>query len=188
MPGNFFKQIKIPNRKLAGEFDQFGMVFPGNWQGKTLPTMGSWDQKIKIIKSYFMDWVNRSNLLFILTAPFIYALWIPAIILDIFLFIYQTVCFPVYEIPRVNRNEYIAMDRHRLSYLNNVEKFNCLFCGYFNGLISYAREIASRTEQYWCPIKHARKLKGQHKRYHKFIAHEDGGKYREKLWELRKSI
>ena len=28
------------------------------------------------------------------------------------------------------------------------EKFNCVYCGYFTGVISYAQEIAGKTEQY----------------------------------------
>lgn len=34
-----------------------------------------------------------------------------------------------------------------------MEKVNCVYCSYFNGLMSYLREIAGRTEQYWCPIR-----------------------------------
>jgi hypothetical protein len=59
----------------------------------------------------------------------------------------------------------VVIDRHRLGYLNPVQKLNCVFCGYGNGVIAYAREITARTEQYWCPIKHALKVKGSHDRY-----------------------
>jgi hypothetical protein len=46
----------------------------------------------------------------------------------------------------------ISFDRRKLAYLNAIEKLNC---DYANGILTYAREIASRTEQFWCPIKHA---------------------------------
>jgi len=36
-------------------------------------------------------------------------------------------------------------------YLNIMEKVNCLYCGYLNGLTAYAQEIGGRREQYWCP-------------------------------------
>jgi len=40
---------------------------------------------------------------------------------------------------------------------------------YENGLAGYFREIAARTEQYWCPIKHARRIKAAHGRYPRFF-------------------
>lgn len=45
------------------------------------------------------------------------------------------------------------LDRHKLSYLNSIEKFNGVYCGCANGLIAYVREITARTEQYWCPVR-----------------------------------
>ncbi len=185
---DFFNQFKFPEIKLVGEFDRFDKEMFGEWEQKITPVLDSWDQQFQAWESIAMDWVNRSNLLFVITAPFIYALWIPAILLDIFLFCFQLFCFPVYGIPRVKRNEYIVIDRHRLTYLNRLEKFNCLFCGYFNGLIAYAREVASRTEQYWCPIKHAGKLKSPHRRYQKFVEYEDEDEYRANLKSMRNSL
>jgi len=121
----------------------------------------------------------------LLTAPIIYACIFPALFLDLVVSFYQAVCFRVYGIPRVSREDYIVVDRHQLQYLNLIEKMNCVYCGYFNGLIAYTQEIAARTEQYWCPIKHARKLAGLHSRYHKFIEYGDGEDYENKLDRLR---
>ncbi len=106
----------------------------------------------------------ESSFLTVLTAPMIYSLFVPLTMLDHFISIDQRVCFPVYGIPRVVRDEYVVIDRHMLSYLNVIEKLNCVYCGYGNGVLTYAREIAARTEQYWCPIKHARMNKGVHNR------------------------
>ncbi|MFT4580172.1 MAG: hypothetical protein ACI9UO_003027 [Nitrospinales bacterium] len=82
--------------------------------------------------------------------------------LDLVMSIYQRICFPVYGIPKVRRGDYIVIDRQYLSYLNITEQLNCIYCGYFNGVMGYTREIAGQTEQYWCPIKHARKIKALH--------------------------
>lgn len=108
--------------------------------------------------------------------------------LDFFIFFYQRICFPVYGIPFVKRNDYISLDRHRLGYLNFVEKVNCDYCGYFNGLIAYSREVASRTEQYFCPIRHAARTKGVHSRYADFFAYGDATAYQKKLNELRAQV
>lgn len=99
----------------------------------------------------------EAPLLNILTTPIIWSCLLPAAILDLVVSIYHGVCFPVNGIPKVKRSDYIIIDRHALPYLNLIEKINCEYCGYFNGLIAYVQEIAARTEQYWCPIRHARK-------------------------------
>ena len=94
-------------------------------------------------------------------------------------------CFPVYGIPRVRRRDYFAFDREQLAFLNAVEKINCAYCAYANGLLAYVREIASRTEEYWCPIKHARRLLGTHPRYAGFVDYGDADAYRHDLESLR---
>lgn len=124
----------------------------------------------------------------ILTAPIIYSMIIPAVIMDIFVSIYQAVCFRAYGIERVKRDEYIIIDRHKLPYLNLLQKLNCVYCGYFNGLIGYVQEIASRTEQYWCPIRHSKTPKGVHRRYLNFIEYGDGKNIKEAIEALREKI
>jgi len=43
----------------------------------------------------------------VLTAPIIYAVIVPLVLLDLFVTVYQSVCFPVYGIPKVRRREYL---------------------------------------------------------------------------------
>ena len=83
--------------------------------------------------------------------------------------------------------DYLVFDRHHLAYLNALEKLNCAYCAYANGLIAYVREIASRTEEYWCPIKHARRLIGAHAYYATFEDYGDAEGYRRRLEELRET-
>ncbi len=99
--------------------------------------------------------VERSGTLRnLLSAPFIYSMILPFLIFDISLEIYHRVCFFLYRIPYVRRRDYILIDRHKLPYLSLLEKVNCAYCGYANGLINYARAVAAETEKYWCAIKH----------------------------------
>ncbi|HUI60227.1 MAG TPA: hypothetical protein VLX90_08385, partial [Steroidobacteraceae bacterium] len=107
--------------------------------------------------------------LLLITAPVIYAPLLAFVLLDAMVTVYQTVCFPIYGIARVRRRDYLIFDRFPLAYLNLIERINCLYCSYANGLIAYVREIASRTEQYWCPIKHARRVIAAHARYPRFV-------------------
>jgi hypothetical protein len=126
--------------------------------------------------------------LVILTAPIIYSLIIPFVLLDVFITTYQAVCFPAYGIPKVRRADYFAFDRRHLAYLNAIERLNCEYCTYANGLIAYVREVVSRTEQYWCPIKHAMRVMGTHERYSGFEDYGDAKGYRGQLERHRQSL
>ncbi len=137
------------------------------------------------LRTRLSTYVLNARLLVILTAPVIYALIVPLVLLDLFVTIYQAVCFPVYGIPKARRRDYLVFDRHHLAYLNALEKLNCAYCSYANGLIAYVREIASRTEQYWCPIKHARRVIGAHPRYASFEDYGDAEGYRKWLEQFQ---
>lgn len=141
--------------------------------------------KHRLLKARLLRHIFGARPAMILTAPVIYALIIPVLLLDLFVAVYQTVCFPVYGIPRVRRSDSLAFDREQLAYLNVIEKLNCAYCAYANGVFAYVREVASRTEQYWCPIKHARRVLGVHARYGSFVDFGDGDAYRHELERLR---
>lgn len=89
-----------------------------------------------------------------ISIPFIYAPFFFMIPMDIILEIYHRICFPLYGIPYIQRRKYIKIDRQKLSYLNWIQKINCVYCGYANGLFPYGGAICAATERYWCPIKH----------------------------------
>lgn len=137
------------------------------------------------LKTSVLAYLRTARPLVILTAPVIYSVSLPLVLLDLSVTLYQAVCFPVYGIAKVSRRDHFAFDRHRLGYLNSIEKLNCFYCSYANGLISYVREIAARTEQYWCPIKHARKLEGLHARYPLFVDYGDADDFAKRQEELR---
>ncbi len=122
----------------------------------------------KEFKQALWRYVFGGQFLTTITAPIIYSLIVPFVFLDIMVTIYQAICFRVYGIPRVSRKDYFVVDRHKLAYLNLLQKLNCVYCGYGNGLLAYVSEIAARTEAYWCPIKHGRSLKNYHRYYGDF--------------------
>ncbi|OGY87348.1 MAG: hypothetical protein A2233_01445 [Candidatus Kerfeldbacteria bacterium RIFOXYA2_FULL_38_24] len=90
----------------------------------------------------------------LLSAPIIYSGIIPVIIADLWIEIYHRLCFPLYGIPYVRRKSYVRIDRHKLSYLTRLQKINCMYCGYVNGVVQYWVKIAGETEKYWCGIAH----------------------------------
>ncbi len=124
--------------------------------------------------------LRRSGLLAVLAAPVVYGLIVPLVLLDLAVVLFQAVCFPVYGIAKAVRSEYVVIDRHRLGYLNGIEKLNCAYCGYANGVIAFIHEVASRAEEHWCPIKHARKVRPPHRRYYDFADYGDAEGYFEK--------
>ncbi len=180
---NYFKLFQF---ELAGGLQKLEKEVRAEWEEKVTNTFDKTELRYELWVSEIVGRVHQSKILFVLTAPFIYALWFPALIMDFFITVYQKLCFPIYGIPLVIRNDFIVLDRYRLPYLNKLEKFNCFFCGYFNGLIAYTREVASRTEQYWCPIKHSKKLNSAHDRYKRFYSYGDSKSYRQDLGGLQK--
>jgi hypothetical protein len=162
-----------------------------------------WHYRLERGQAIFVDRVRRrharlrqsiprflldGSLLNLATAPVIYSLAVPLVLLDAWITLYQWICFPIYGIARVRRRDYIVIDRHRLAYLNAIEKANCVYCGYANGMLAYVREVASRTEQYWCPIKHASRLRDAHARYRHFVDYGDARGYRRRLPQLRTDL
>lgn len=124
----------------------------------------------------------------LLIAPFVYGVVIPLLVLDLAVWLFQAVCFRVWNIAPVRRSDYIVLDRYQLGYLNGVQKLNCVYCGYANGLVAYVREVAARTEQYWCPIKHAVRTRNPHARYRAFVEYGDAESYRQRLRQLRDEV
>ncbi len=157
-------------------------------QGKQARLAEEFLRQQKRYKIGLFRFLLRSNLLDIVTAPVIYIGWIPFLLMDLFVTVYQTICFPVYRIPKVKRSDYLVFDREDLPYLNIIEKFNCFYCSYGNGVAAYTREVAARTEQYWCPIKHARRIKAAHERYPRFFDHGDAEAFRQGLNRLRRQF
>ena len=142
----------------------------------------------KLIKTGLLTFLRKSPLATLIVAPAVYVLVVPLALLDLGVYVFQLVCFTAWGMERTNRSDYIIVDRHRLAYLNGIEKLNCAYCGYANGVIAYAREAASRSEQYWCPIKHALRVRTPHQRYRRFVDYGDAQGFRSRLDELRREV
>ena len=140
------------------------------------------------LKQSVPKFLSESDIRNLLSAPFIYSLIVPIGILDVWITLYQTICFRLYGIARVRRSNYIVIDRQHLAYLNVIEKLNCVYCGYANGVFSYVREVAGRTEQYWCPIRHAKRVHAPHTHYREFVDFGDATSYQRRLPILRREL
>jgi len=182
------EKIKKLEKELAEEIQNQEEMFFYKIRGGKVLFEKNVKKKHKAIVKTVSRYLSDAELLNILTAPAIWFCILPALFMDLVVTFYQAICFRVYGIPRVKRNKYIVIDRRSLSYLNGIEKLNCAYCGYFNGLIAYVQEVAARTEQYWCPIKHARRTALNHSRYGKFFEYGDGDGYRNKIEEVRRDF
>lgn len=145
-------------------------------------------QRQRQFRTGVLQYLARSELRNIVTAPVIYSMIVPLLLVDICVSLYQALCFPLYRIEKVKRRDYMAFDRAQLAYLNAIEKFHCSYCSYANGLAAYVREIIARTEQYWCPIRHARRLLQTHSHYGEFVDYGDAEAYRSELKRLRQEL
>jgi len=139
-------------------------------------------------KTGLISYLAHGRVATAVTAPALYIGIVPFALLDLFLAIFQAVCFPVYGIAKVVRKNYVIFDRGRLQYLNLLERLNCAYCSYVNGLCAYATEVAARTEQHWCPIQHAAPVRTPHSRYTYFFDYGDAARYRRELAALRSGL
>lgn len=173
-------QIKLLQGELEAEFAIRRAKLRYTLQG----TRAVFDEEIlraqRELRVGLVKYVFNASWLTVLTAPVIYGMIVPFVILDITLTVYQWICFPVYGIEKVKRSDYFIFDRYHLAYLNILEAINCAYCSYGNGLLAYGSEIAGRTEEYWCPIKHARKAISAHQHYIGFADFGDAKTFREK--------
>ena len=156
------QEIENKRKELAEEYERIKKKY--NFEYIKWKITFSKEQKLENKKKKRSFWQTTKSTTFreYLSIPFIYSMMIPAVILDLFLFMYQQTAMRLYRIPLVKRSDYITLERKHLDYLNWVEKLNCIYCSYVNWLFAYALEIAWITEKYWCPIKHAKKMTSSH--------------------------
>ncbi|HQO16978.1 MAG TPA: hypothetical protein PLG02_08445 [Methylotenera sp.] len=154
-------------------------------KGKRVEFEQSIKETHRRLKRNFFRWLVTDRPQNLITGPIIYSMIVPLLITDLFITFYQLTCFPIYGIKKVKRADYIIFDRQHLNYLNFIEKFHCTYCAYGTGMIAYISEIVGRTEQYFCPIKHARKILGTHSRYAHFLEYGEADNYEAKLEAMR---
>jgi hypothetical protein len=140
------------------------------------------------LKKNVFRWLVTNRPQNLITGPIIYGMALPLLLMDLLVTLYQWTCFPIYGITKVRRSDYIVFDRHHLGFLNMIEKFHCTYCEYGNGLMGYMVEILARTEEYFCPIKHAHKVLGTHARYQRFLNYGDASDYENKLEAYRVAL
>lgn len=179
-------ELLVKIRTLQDELEAEYCRTRDEWAQKKQELADEFLRQQRRYKTGLFRFLLRTRFLVALTAPVIYLGWIPFLLMDLFVSIYQVICFPIYRIPKVRRADYLVFDRQDLPYLNIIEKFNCFYCSYGNGVAAYAREVAARTEQYWCPIKHARRVKAAHERYPDFFDYGDAEAFQQGLNRLRK--
>jgi hypothetical protein len=181
-------QISILEDEIQSELNKQGSKWFYQIQGKRIEFERSIKETHRSIKMGIIHWFMTVRPQNYLTAPIIYGMAVPMVLFDLGVTFYQWTCFPIYGISRVRRSDYIVFDRRHLAYLNFIEKFDCLYCSYGNGLMAYATEIFARTEQYFCPIKHAQKVVGRHARYKYFLDYGDAADLHNKFEEIRVAL
>ncbi len=175
------EKINALNKQLSKKYNQLAEKYGFSFSGKKIVFSQPVRQKNKTFRIPTWKYVIPKNIRHLLSLPFIYMMVVPLVLLDLFITLYHAVAFPLYQIPKVKRRDFIVYDRQFLDYLNLLEKIHCLYCSYANGLLAYSVEIAGRTERYWCPIKAARKPKFSHGWYSDFADYGNPEEWNEKF-------
>jgi len=183
-----YQKIKDLEEELEDEFIQAREKLNYRIEGKRILFENSVAAYHRSLRKTAYRYFRDAHIGHLFTAPVIYSMVFPIAVIDLTATIYQSICFPVYGIEKVPRSEYMVIDRHKLLYLNIFEKLNCVYCGYANGVFGYVMEIGGATENYWCPIKHARRVKRPHPFYHRFTDYGDAEGFRERMSRLRRGI
>ena len=181
-------RIRQLEEELEADFKRRRLVLEADFEHRRVHFEQAVLERHRQFRTGLLAYLLHSELRHMLSAPFVYSLLAPMLVLDVALTAYQWICFPLFRIPRVRRRECWVYDRSHLAYLNALEKLNCAYCSYGNGLAAYFSEIASRTEQYWCPIKHSRRVAHAHVRYHRFVDYGDAENYARQLQGLRDEL
>lgn len=101
--------------------------------------------RFSLLFPIFGSHVQRIGLIRTLAGLLPMYLCIPILIIFHFttaLFTYQQLIAPLFSLPPLSWRNYIIIDRYRIRELSWLDKFNCMFCGYANGLTTMVnREI-----------------------------------------------
>lgn len=182
------KQITQLEEELAENLRQRQQSVSYHLKGKKVEFEAAMSQRHRQLKKSVLRTLLIDRPQNFLTSPIIYGMAIPLVLFDLLISFYQYTCFPVYGVARVKRRQYFIYDRDQLQYLNLIQKVNCHYCAYGNGLMAYASEIIARTEQYFCPIKHAKKRLGAHPRYLDYSEYGDAEHFEQDQKRLRKQL
>ena len=185
---DILERINQLEEELQAELKRRRDAFEADFEHKRIHFERAVLEQQRRFKTGLFKYVAQADLRNAISAPIIYGLIVPMLVLDAALTVYQWLCFPLYRIQRVRRKDCWTYDRAHLAYLNVLEKLNCAYCSYGNGLAAYFTEIASRTEQYWCPIKHARRVRHAHSRYNHFVDYGDAEGFKAELQQLREQL
>lgn len=190
--GNTIREILLKieslNTDLREEYDRLSQKYGFSLQKRKIIFLDEFRKRNATFRFPAWKYVIPTNIRHFFSIPFIYGMIIPTVILDIFLTVYQAFAFRLYRIPLVKRSEYVVFDRRFLDYLNFIQKVNCLYCSYVNGIFAYAVEIGARTERYWCPIKAANKPKFSHGWYKDFADYGNPEEWKEKFTDEEKAF
>lgn len=111
------------------------MVRTATVPGRTRPA--DWTLMYPIFGSHIrrIGWTRTlaGGLSMYLCIPFLIVMHVTACVA-----LYQWLLRPLLGTPRVRWADHVIIDRHRIAGMSGFDKFNCMFCGYANGLTTMA--------------------------------------------------
>src|SRR3979409_1902442 len=112
MPRMF--DVLDPIRQLETELEQEIAAAQKQWHYRIDAGRVRFEEAVhrrhKALKQSVAQFLRESSIPSVLTGPVIWSVVLPFLLLDLWVSLYQRICFPIYGIDRVRRSDYIAMD------------------------------------------------------------------------------
>jgi hypothetical protein len=184
--GAIVKKIRELEEEFEEEITRVGKDIKYRIEGRKILFERSVMEYHRSLRTSIYRYLRITNVKNLILSAGIYIMFFPVAVIDLLVFLFQSIVFPRLGLEKVSRSEFIVFDRHKLQYLNFFQKVGCVYCSYVNGVAAYYSEVAGAAESYYCPIKHARRIRKPHAYYHEFVPYGHAEEYRERINELRK--
>ena len=106
------EEIREREEELEDAIKTHEVEFLYRLEGTKIKFEQAVEQAHRKLKVGIIHWLRKSNPLNVLSAPVIYAMIFPFMLLDLTISIYQLICFSLYNIQKVDRKK---VYRHRPS-------------------------------------------------------------------------
>lgn len=113
--------------------------------------MNNKTKDISLLFPIFGSHIKRIGWLRTLSGAFAMFLCIPGLMIAHLTFtvlLYQWLVCPLLGIKHVRWKDYVIIDRHRIKALSRIDRLNCKFCGYANGLCGMMNQEYDNLAEY----------------------------------------
>ena len=123
---DLFERITCLERELEAELNRVRATWDYHIEAGRVRFERDVRRAHRRLKQSIPQYLRESSIATIICAPLVYSMIVPIALLDLWISIFQAICFRIFGIALVGRSKYIVVDRKHLTYLNGIEKLNCV--------------------------------------------------------------